>query len=308
MDTKKTIFRNRILLGILVPVFGVGVLFTVILTHFLTPPLVDLLQSRTDASMKHASEMGIRVCEERLTDLLDLRLEDDEEMNAAFRKEAMEQIKGISQDFPEIHMLILNKDRKILDASFDIPSEPLKIPKLRKTKTGVVPLNFWGEPIRAYYQYFPFWRWHIVTFIFDNEYEAPILMAKRIVNIGTIGILMVVLLALLFLFLWKVNRPLKQIISATEEVSKGKLYPIDVRRKDEIAQVALSFNAMVKSLAQDQQQIKSILDELWNSEERYRAITEFSLANIAIVQHSRYIYANRMMFRTLGVDHKDFGF
>jgi PAS domain S-box-containing protein len=306
LDTKKTIFKNRILLGMLVPVFGVGVLFTVILTHFLTPPLVNLLKSRTDASLKHASDMGIRICEERFTDLLDLRLENDEEMNAAFRKEAMEQIKAISQNFPGIHMLILNKDRKILAASLDIPSEPLKIPKLKKIKTGVVPLNFWGEPIRVHYQYFPFWRWHIATFIFDNEYNAPILMAKRIVNIGTIGILMVVLLAVLFLFLWKVNRPLKQIISATEEVSQGKLYPIDVRRKDEIAQVALAFNAMVQSLAQDKKQIKSIMAELRNSEERYRAITEFSLANIAIVQHSRYIYANKMMFKTLGYDHGDF--
>ena len=89
MDTKKTIFKNRILLGILVPVFGIGILFTVILTHFLTPPLVNLLKSRTDASLIHASNMGIRVCEERFTDLLDLRLENDEEMNAAFRKEVL---------------------------------------------------------------------------------------------------------------------------------------------------------------------------------------------------------------------------
>jgi PAS domain S-box-containing protein len=306
LDTKKTIFKNRILLGILVPVFGIGVLFTVILTHFLTPPLVNLLKSRTDATLKHASDMGIRICEERFTDLLDLRLENDEEMNAAFRKEAMEQIKSISQNFPGIHMLILNKDRKILDASLDIPLERLKIPKLKKIKTGVVPLNFWEEPIRVYYQYFPFWRWHIVTFIFDNEYGAPILMAKSIVNIGTMGILTVVLLAVLFLFLWKVNRPLKQIINATEEVSLGKLYPIDVRRKDEIAQVALAFNEMVRSLAQDKKQIKSIMAELRNSEERYRAITEFSLANIAIVQYSRYIYANKMMYKTLGYDLEDF--
>jgi PAS domain S-box-containing protein len=306
LDTKKTIFKNRILLGILVPVFGIGVLFTVILTHFLTPPLVNLLKSRTDATLKHASDMGIRICEERFTDLLDLRLENDEEMNAAFRKEAMEQIKSISQNFPGIHMLILNKDRKILDASLDIPLERLKIPKLKKIKTGVVPLNFWGKPTRVYYQYFPFWRWHIVTFIFDNEYGAPILMAKSIVNIGTMGILTVVLLAVLFLFLWKVNRPLKQIINATEEVSLGKLYPIEVRRKDEIAQVALAFNEMVRSLAQDKKQIKSIMAELRNSEERYRAITEFSLANIAIVQYSRYIYANKMMYKTLGYDLEDF--
>jgi PAS domain S-box-containing protein len=306
LDTKKAILKNRILLGILAPVFGIGILFTLVLTHFLTPPLINLLKSRTDATLKHASDMGIRICEERFTDLLDLRLENDQEMNAAFRKEAVEQIKAISQDFPGIHMLIINEDRNILDVSLDIPSERLKIPKLKKIKTGVVRLNIWGEPIQTYYQYFPFWRWHIVTFIFDNEYGAPILMAKRIVNIGTIGILMVALLAVLFIFLWKVNRPLKQIISATEEVSRGKLYPIDVRRKDEIAQVALAFNAMVQSLVQDKKQIKSILAELQHSEERYRAITEFSLANIAIVKHGRYIYANKMMFRTLGYDYKDF--
>ena len=143
-------------MGILLPVFGVGVLFTLILTHFLVPPLVNHLKSRTDATLKHASDMGIRVCEERFTDLLDLRLENNEEMNAAFRKEAMEQIKAISSNFPGIHMLIIDKDGKILDASLEIPLEPLNLPKLKKIKTGVVPLNFWGEAVQAQYQYFPF--------------------------------------------------------------------------------------------------------------------------------------------------------
>ena len=293
-------------MGILVPVFAVGVLFTLILTHLLVPPLVNHLKSRTDATLKHASEMGIRVCEERFTDLLDLRLENNEEMNAAFRKEAIEEIKAISHYFPGIHKLIINEDGRILDASLEIPLEPLNLPKLKKTKSGVVPLNLWEEAVQAQYQYFPFWRWHIVTFIFDSDYRAPILMAKRIVTIGTIGILAVVLLAVLFFSLWKVNRPLKQIIRATEDVSRGKLQTIDVRRSDEIAQVALAFNAMVKSLARDKQQIKSIMAELQNSEERYRAITEFSLASIAIVLHGRYIYANKMMFKTLGYDREDF--
>ncbi len=298
-------FKDRILLGILIPVLGIGILFSVLLTIFLAPPLVRLLKSQTDATLKHASVMGFRICEERFSDLLDLRLENDQEINSAYRKEALAEIKAISQQFPKIHVAIIDEEQSIVDASIDVPIARLKIPKLEKKESGIIAANFWGEPLKIYGQYFPFWRWHIVSFISEKDYIAPVLMAQRIVYLGTFSVLSVVLLAVLFFFLQRVNRPLKQIISATEEIAHGQLHTINVRRKDEIAQVALAFNAMVESLAKDKRQIKAILSELRVSEEQYRAITEHSLAYIAMVCKGRYTFANKMMLTALGYQYED---
>ena len=306
MKTEQSLFENRILLGILIPVFGIGILFSVLLTNFLAPPLVKLLKSQTDATLKHASAIGLKICEERFSDLLDLRLENDQEINSAYRKEALAEIKAIGQRFPKIHVIIIDEERRILDASINVPITHLKIPKLQKKQTGIISANFWDEPLKIYGLYFPFWRWRIVSFISEKDYIAPVLMAQRIVYLGTFSVLFVVLLAVLLFFLWRVNRPLKQIISATEEVAQGRLRTIDVHRKDEIAQVALAFNTMVQSLAKDKRQIKTILSELRVSEEQYRAITEHSLAYIAMVCKGRYTFANKMMLTALGYKYEDF--
>jgi PAS domain S-box-containing protein len=302
----KLVFRNRLLYGILIPVIGIGILFSILLSHFLVPPLISLLKHRTDETLKHASDLGIAVCEERFADLLDLRMENNPEMNAASKKEALEQIKSISQINPGIQMLIISKDSKIMAATFDIPSERLHLPKGFKGKTGITSHDLWGEPMKVHLRYFPFWRWHIISLISYKDYIAPVMMAKWIVVLGTFGVLIIVLLAVLLLFVWRVDRPLKQIIDATEEVGKGRLKQVNVRRKDEIAQVALAFNAMVQGLAKDKQQIRSIMAELRQSEDQYRVLTEYSLAHIAMVQKGQYIYANKIMLETLGYSYEDF--
>jgi len=306
LEENKSIFRNRLLVTILIPVLGIGILFSVILTRLLVPPLISLLKSRTDATLKNASDMGIQICEERFSDLMELRLESNQEMNSYYRKEAIEEIKAISRRFPGIQMLIIDQDRKTLASTRDVHNKNRSLPELQKMKTGIVTGSFWGESVRMHYHYFPFWRWHIISFISEKDYMAPILMAERIVGFGTAGVLIVVLMAVTWLFIWRVNRPLKEIISATEDVSKGRLNTIEVRRKDEIAQVALAFNSMVQSLIEDKQKIKSIMAELRDSEERYRSITEYALAHISIVKKERYTFANNMMLRVLGYAYEDF--
>ncbi len=306
MRNSRAFFRHRLLYGILLPVFGIGILVSVLITEFLLPPLTSILKDRTVATLKHASEMGISACEERLTDILELRLEDNPEMIAASKKEALEGIKRISRMHPGFNMLIIGRDSKIVGTTLDTPHERLQFPKDLRFRKEIVPYTLWGEPVRIHSRYFPFWGWHVISLISEKDFMAPILLAKWIVGLGTFGVLIIVLLAVLLLFIWRVDRPLKQIIRATEEVAEGRLNPIRVDRKDEIARVALAFNDMVQSLARDKRQIKSIMAELRQSEEQYRLLTENSLAHVAVVQKGRYIYANKIMLETLGYDHSDF--
>ena len=302
----KRVFQNRLLLGIILPVVIIGSLFSFMLKQFLLPPIISLLQDRTDATMIHASKMGMTVCEERFGDILELRMEDNQQMNAASKKEAIEQIKKISQIIPGIQMLILDKDWKIIGSSFKVAVNQLVLQKQIKNQNSILIQNLGDYRVRLNYQFFPFWRWRVVSIMFDDDYMAPILMAKRIVNIGTFGVLFIVLFTMLVLFIWRINRPLKSIIQATEEISKGNLKPLSVKGKDEISQVSLAFNFMVNSLAQDKKKISTIIKELRNSEEQYRVLTEFSLANIAMIQKDEYVFANKMMLQSLKLNYKNF--
>ena len=302
----KRVFQNRLLLGIILPVVIIGSLFSFMLKQFLLPPIISLLQDRTDATMIHASKMGMTVCEERFGDILELRMEDNQQMNAASKKEAIEQIKKISQIIPGIQMLILDKDWKIIGSSFKVAVNQLVLQKQIKSQNSILIQNLGDYRVRLNYQFFPFWRWRVVSIMFDDDYMAPILMAKRIVNIGTFGVLFIVLFTMLVLFIWRINRPLKSIIQATEEISKGNLKPLSVKGKDEISQVSLAFNFMVNSLAQDKKKISTIIKELRNSEEQYRVLTEFSLANIAMIQKDEYVFANKMMLQSLKLNYKNF--
>ena len=303
---QKRIFQNRLLLGIIIPVVIIGSLFSFMLTQLLLPPIISLLRDSTDMSLRHAAKIGITACEERFNDLLELRMEDNPQMNEASKNEAIEQIIKISQIIPGIQMLIIDKDWKIIGSSFNVPTEQFSLLKQPKNQDSIITENLGDYRVRLNHQFFPFWRWHVVSIIFDDDYMAPIIMAKRVVSIGTFGVLFIVLLTMIVLFIWRINRPLKSIIQATEEISKGNLIPLLVKGKDEISQVSLAFNFMVHSLVKDREKISSIIKELKNSEEQYRVLTESSLANIAMIQKDEYMFANKMMLKSLKFSYKDF--
>ncbi len=52
--------------------------------------------------------------------LMELRLENNPEMNAALRKEAVEEIKGISRQFQKVQMLVIEDSRKIIGSSLKL--------------------------------------------------------------------------------------------------------------------------------------------------------------------------------------------
>ena len=297
---RTSFLHNRILVAILLPVVCIGVAYWLLASRVFTKPLIALLKNRTEANLRYATDMGINVCDERFADLMDLRLEDDPEMNDASRQEAIQEIKSISKRFPHVRMLVVENNAELIGSTSDIESGRLNLPPLKKAPSGIESFVLSGEPVRYHSQYFPFWRWNIIGYIAEKDYMAPIAMAERIINFGTIGTLIVLFFTVLTLFIWRINNPLRRIVDATKDVAEGRFNGIDVRWNDEIGKVALAFNAMVGSIEEDQRKIKSFMSELRDSEEQYRLLTESSLTYIAMIQKSRFIYANKRLLETLG--------
>ena len=294
--------ENRLLFAILIPVVLSGTLVSVFAIWYLTPPLTAILRSRTDATLTHAAEMAISICEERFNGLLELRMENNPEMNTVYLREAVHEIESISRIHPDIDMLVVRRGTELLGTTMDIEPPRSPVPMFEKADGTIQESTFNGQPVRLVVQYFPYWRLHIVSLISEAQYMAPIILARRIVIFGTLGVLLVVLLTLLLLFVWRVDQPLKKIIKATRDVAGGSLVPAEVHGNDEIAEVARAFNVMVGSLAEDQRKIHGIMAELRDSEEQYRLLTEYALAYIAVVRKNRCLFINERMATSLGGD------
>ena len=301
-DYSLPIYRRKILLSILLPVLVVGIIISTVSIHYLTPPLLSLVQDRIDSDLKVASQLGLKICERNADYLMELRLEDDPEMNFALRKEAVEEVKGISSQIQKVQMLVVEDNQTILVSSIELDKSVNALPKLGRRSTGIVTRYFWGNPVRMHYLYFPFWNWHIVSFIPEKDYLAPIQLGKRIVYLGTFGVLASVWIALFVVLNFLVNVPLKKIIGATKGVADGKFSKLDLNRQDEIGQVVHAFNSMVDSLDKKNAEVTNLISELSESEKRYRILLESAVEGILVaeIESKKFKFANPGISSMLG--------
>lgn len=284
--------EKRILLSILLPVIVVGVLISGLSIYVFAPPLLSLLKDGTDSNLKLASGLGLTLCEDRLNYLLDLRLVDDPQMVEALRTETVEEVKTLSRRFPSVNLAVVDREGNVLGSSMELPAKRLDLPPVREAQEGVTRQQWGTVAVRTHCRYFPFWRWRIVSFITEVEYMRPIKIARRMVFIGTFGVLIAIVLTSMLAFNWMVDVPLRSIIKAAKGVAEGSFNRVRPRRNDEIGKVASAFNAMVDGLEENRRAIGTILSKLRESEELYRLVTEHSLATIIMIRNGKIIFAN----------------
>jgi PAS domain S-box-containing protein len=97
---------------------------------------------------------------------------------------------------------------------------------------------------------------------------------------------------------WLVSRtliqPIETITAATRKIAQGEMnVNLDITREDEVGELARSFNQMIQRL----QESFSFLNE---SEYRFRALSENTLAGVFIIQDGLIRYANQSLARILG--------
>ena len=295
-------FQKRILLSILLPVLAVGVVFCMVSTRLITPPILDVIQTRIDSELKHASNLALQICETHLNYLLDLRLEDDREMNAALKMEAAKEIKGINSRFKDIDMMVVSGNGRILEASENLEQVDPHLPLIKQKRADIRNLSFWGNPVRAHYLYFPFWDWYVVGYIHEKDYQAPLAMARRVIYTGTFGLLAAIWLVLLVVVNNLISSPLRRLANATRQVAGGDYSLLSNSRRDEIGQVVDTFNSMVTGLERKNSEVSGLIKALKDSEKRYRDLFDGAGEGILVaeVATKRFRYANPAICRMLG--------
>ncbi len=291
---------KRIVFLLLVPVVIVGISIAGILTNYLSEPTESFLVKNFEANLRIAAKLGLGVCETHFNQLLDMRLEDNIEMNTALKTEALEQIKAISKQFPNIHMMVLKEKQSILAISLDYDHHTWHLPDYYRDSSAIIDTRLGQNSIKAHIQYFPFWDWHIVSFMGETDFLNPINMARLVIYLSTMGVLVAVFLTLLIVFHFSVRRPLNRLIEATEAISKGDLEPIESVPGNEIGQLTAFFNNMVGSLKKKTEEASDLINQLKESEARYRGLVELSPEAIIVQQEGVIKYVNRRGARSFG--------
>jgi hypothetical protein len=197
----------------MLPVIAVGLGVSSLLIYYLSEPVESYLKENSIANMRLASNLGLEICEKYFNQLLELRLEDNPEMNKAFKKEAEQEIKAIAEKIPNIQMLLVEGQGTIKIITIEFNQNTFKMPLDNESYDSIIQLKLDEEvEAKAIINYFPFWDWHIVSFVKNMDYIAPISMARDIIYFCTIGVLLTVVITLLLTFYIYLNRPLNRLM------------------------------------------------------------------------------------------------
>lgn len=285
-------FYRRIIFWLILPVFLVGVLIAWLLIVYISPHIEDHVNQHFEDNLRLTASLGVGVCESHFNQLLDMRLEDNLDMNAALQKEALTAIKKIGTQVTGVHIMVLEDKQIIKTISVDYPNDVWQLPPLEGQEGKLENIRLGAETIQALVQYFPFWDWHIISFVYMQELQTPMATARRSVVISTIVLLAAVFFVLLLTFRYALTKPLNRLIRATQDVAAGKLLPVDPIRDNEIGQLTAFFNSMVASLSMKTQEVQSLIDQLKESESRYKSLVELFPEAVFVHQDNIIKYIN----------------
>jgi PAS domain S-box-containing protein len=293
--------ENRVLLLLVAPLLGFGIIISAFLYFYLAPPVISFVKNSTDSNLRLASVLASNLCENRFQYLLDLRLEDDPDMVSALRNETRQEIKAIAGRFHAVEIAVINDHGRIIDATS--PGLTGRTVTVKHGGTGAERVHRarWADSqVRYRASRCPFWRWTVVSYIPETEYLEPVRRAKRMALVGTFSGLCVVALSLL-IFRWTVHVPLRRLIKATQSVAEGDLKKVEVSKSDEMGRLADAFNQMIDSLEETRSRISSIMLDLVESELQHRLVTESSLTGIAMIKNGTFLFVNNKAAEMAGM-------
>lgn len=285
--------NESIILSILLPIVAIAALVSVIGVNLLTRSFDSYERAQIESDLKVATQLGVDICEGRFHDLLALRLENDPKMMDAAKNQAREEIKQISQKFYKIHLLVIENQQTIQATSLNFPRDQVHLPKLRQGHSPILPANIWGEPLLVRYQYFPLWRWHIISFIQKKDYTALANFTQWSIYLSVFLGVAIILLMVIIVFYVRVELPLRNLLKATVALGKGEFVTMTVNRRDEIGQVSQAFNEMVENLSAAHQALR-------NSEATLQSLFRAAPIGMGLLQDRVFLYANEEVSRMTG--------
>ena len=205
---------------------------------------------------------------------------------------------------------LVNKDKLMLTQSRFIPDSVLRVKvdtypvreclERGKEVTGLWP-GYRGEMVVSASMCIPSLRWTLIVKVDQPEVFAPIARSQRytfaaiILVTGLIG-------ALVFYFIRVIVRHLRALTLGAGQIAAGNYeVRVPVKTRDEIGQLASSFNGMAERILERQQELVSSQKSLAESELRYRTLIENLQEGIWVIDANAVTtYVNPRMAEMLG--------
>ncbi len=218
--------------------------------------------------------LGLQACEEAFNYMLELRLEDDPEMNQTVQQEVKNKLSLVREHFQYINIVILSSETDYL---FNTEQKSLMKwdgPPLSDKNNSYIDFSIEGKEVKAFVREFPFWDWHIVSYVYKTDYTEPIRQAYLITYLSTTIVFVSTIITLLVVYIFFINRPLKSLISATNSVSEGEFRRVQVIPKSELGYLTHSFNSMVSNLEKEKNEVQSLITQLQESSAMLRLVLD----------------------------------
>ncbi|OGP12758.1 MAG: hypothetical protein A2052_08240 [Deltaproteobacteria bacterium GWA2_54_12] len=170
----------------------------------------------------------------------------------------------------------------------------------RDEETGFYP-DYRGEMVVGASMCFPSLGWTLVVEVDREEVFAPVIRSQWY-TFGAIILVTGLIGALVFYFIRVIVRHLRALAIGAGEIAAGNYeVRVPVRTRDEIGQLASSFNAMAASILERQQELVNSQKSLAESELRYRTLIENLQEGIWVIDENAVTtYVNPRMAEMLG--------
>jgi PAS domain S-box-containing protein len=147
------------------------------------------------------------------------------------------------------------------------------------------------------------WDWLIVVMVPESDFMAPI-QANTRNTLLLCGVTLVLDLAIGFLTARWIAKPILRLNTAAQNLAKGEWdRPLEIRRFDEVGELASSFNLMAAQLQQALADQKSLTEALTQRKSQLKQFLEAVPAGISIHDVSgKVIYLNQTAKRLTGVE------
>jgi PAS domain S-box-containing protein len=272
---------RSISLLVLIPLLFAGLFTVLVAERLLDASLSKYLQDQVYSRLKSASAQAVKICDDNLEEVLSLRLAGEEAMVRTMKKDALSQILKLPGQSPDIHFIVVEEGEVLgccregkggLTGEEYLPEcEPVQEGRLQSLEIG-------GRGAVAHVRYFPFFRWQVAAFAFDEDVYTPLAVARAFLVVSLLLVTAILTGTLLLVFFPLVQRPLSGLIKASGELTEGRYITIETERRDEIGRLIKAFNRLVEGLRSSRRHEEQMLKRIQASERRFRGIIEHASA------------------------------
>lgn len=171
---------------------------------------------------------------------------------------------------------------------------------------GVGPYeDYRGVAVLGAYQWIDERDLCILTEIDQSEVLAHIAdLRNAILLVSLVGAAVVAGLSLLFSR--TITRSLDELVIGAQQIGQGNLvYRLPTHRKDEVGQLASSFNAMALNLQAEAEENARLLDQMRRSEARFRSVSEEISDGVAVTIDGRNYWMNPAFTQIFGYSQEE---